>query len=68
MKEQIFRAMAIIAVIGIIGTVGGLEHNMMGYGRALLQTGFFMMLAVFCHEQAEAHYRDTRRRRKAGNK
>ncbi len=65
MKEQIYRAMAIIAVIGVIGTVGGFEQNFFGFGRCVLQSGFFMLLAIFCHEQAEAAHRAARRRRKA---
>ena len=66
--EQFYRVMTIIAVIGVIGTVGGLEHHMFGYGRCIVQSGFFMLLAVYCHEQAEAHYRATRRRRRKAGK
>ena len=63
MKENTYRFMAIIAVVGVIGTVGGLEHHMFGFGRAILQSGFFMLLAIFCHEQAEAAHRAARRRK-----
>ncbi len=67
--EKIFRMFAIVAIIGVIGTVGGLEHHMFGFGRAILQSGFFILLAIFCHEQAEAAHRAARRRkRKAVNK
>lgn len=68
-SEQLFRFMAIIAMVGVIATIGGLEHHMFGFGRCVLQSGFFMLLAIFCHEQAEVARRATRRRRrKAGNK
>ena len=65
-SETLYRTMAIIAFIGVIGTVGGLEHHMFGFGRCIVQSVFFMMLAVYCHEQAEAEHRATRRRRKVG--
>lgn len=68
MKEQIFRAMAIIAMIGVIGTIGGLEHNFIGFGRCILQSGFFLLLAIFCHEQAEAAHRAARRRRRKAHR
>ena len=64
--EQLYRFLAMVSIVGVIATIGGLEHHMFGYGRCVLQSGFFLMLAMFCHEQAEVHRRATRRRRKAG--
>lgn len=63
-SEQLFRFLAVTAIVGVIGTIGGLEHHMFGFGRCILQSGFFMLLAIFCHEQAEAAHRATRRRKR----
>ena len=65
MKEQGFRFLAIICLIGIIGTTGGLEWSMFGAGRWLMQTALFFVGMVVCHNTAEALHRTKRRRRKA---
>ncbi|MBR5306852.1 MAG: hypothetical protein IKU47_08010 [Oscillospiraceae bacterium] len=64
MKEALFRAVTIIAIIGVIGAVGGLEHDMLSYEVAFLEIGISLLAAIFCNEQAEAHYRAKRRKRK----
>ena len=68
MKETLFRMMAIIAIIGVIGAVGGLEHDMLSYEVAFLEIVISLLAAIFCHEQAEAHYRAKRRRKLRLNK
>lgn len=63
MKEQILRMATIICLIGIIGTVGGLEHHMFGFGRCILQSAMFMAGMVFFGNAAERQYKATRRRK-----
>ena len=65
-KEAAYRTLTVIAFICIFGTLGGIEQGFLTWGRGLLQAGVFVLAMVFCHEQAEAAYRATRRKRKAG--
>ena len=54
MKEQAFRAAAIIFFIGIIGTIGGLEHGILTWGRGLMQIIICLGGMVASHRTAEA--------------
>ena len=62
-KETAYRMATILCVIGIIGTMGGLEWSMFGFGRWAVQTALFFAGMVVFHKFAEAEH--TRRRRKA---
>ena len=66
MKEQFYRALTIICCIGLIGTVGGLEHGMFGFIRCLMQSALFMAGMVFFGNAAERQYRAKRRRKIKG--
>ena len=61
MKEQIFRMATIICCIGLIGTVGGLEHGMFGVIRCLMQSAMFMAGMVVFHNAAERQYKAKRK-------
>lgn len=40
------KAVTVLSVVGIIGTMGGLEHGMFGIGGWLIRTAVFMFLFV----------------------
>lgn len=54
MKETIFRALAVIFFIGIIGTFGGIEQGFLTWGRGLLQVFLLLGGMVLSHRIAEA--------------
>ena len=63
MKEQFYRFLAIICLIGVIGTTNGFEWSMFGVGRWIMQTAIFFAGMVAFHKLAEAEHRATRRRK-----
>ena len=67
MKEQFYRFLAIICLIGVIGTTNGYEWSMFGVGRWLMQTALFMAGMVLCHKAAETARRKRRRNKRVIN-
>lgn len=65
MKEFIFRLLATIFAIGVIGTVGGIEFGFLTYGRGLLQIAICFAGAGICHRIAEAIRNEKCRRKMA---
>ena len=63
MKATIFRALAVICLIGLIGTMGGFEWDMISGFRCFMQSMFFLAGMVVCHNTAEALNRAKRRRK-----
>ena len=62
MKEQFYRFLAIICLIGVIGTTNGFEWSMFGVGRWIMQTALFFAGMVLCHKAAEKSRRTRRRK------
>lgn len=46
MKQKICVYLTLISMIGFIGTIGGLEHNMFGFGSCLIRLFIFATLTV----------------------
>lgn len=63
MKEQGFRFSAVICLIGLIGTMGGFEWDMISGFRCFMQSMFFLAGMIVCHNTAEALHRAKRRRK-----
>ena len=67
-KEAVFRALAVIFFIGIIGTFGGIEQGFLTWGRGLLQAFLLLGGMVLSHRIANALWIAERRKRKAVRK